>query len=516
MISINRYHKIFLAVAAVAAMGLTSCDKPEEDVSLLELYTSGFVKQYGIPDPEQDWNMAEESELTIYLAEPASRVNAYVYAGTEYYRVGEFYNVPAGEFPISVDIPEKSKIMVITVDGYAFWAEPGSYVDTSTRVSKSSRDGEDDETYPDGNITLNSSMTAKQIFGKDEEEINSMGWIVLVEDLGAQDDFDFNDVVFRIECVSTNLTVLSKDWNVIDQETVNVLKAPASGASREGGTSETGETRKITVTALAAGGTLPIYLHFQTAEATPRDFILTPWASKIDTEQEDYILRTTSFTASQIEQELEWHSWFYASGGGTALKLWKEDGETTYQMLNTRSERLKTTDSLGNAVQESGVSGLTGKSVSILLTEEWFGSTFSMTRYSGIKVDGSMNFVDVNGFFITVNTITPTSESSSIPINPDAHTSTIATNWNTEEILSLTSPQMLLIPDLNISGSDNIGFRWPMERIRIDKVYTNFANWVGAVETYADWYQSPSTGWYQRGTETTTWTYDTTWTDSTD
>lgn len=501
-------------------MGLTSCDKPEEDVSLLELYTSGFVKQYGIPDPEQDRNMAEESELTIYLAEPASRVNAYVYAGTEYYRVGEFFNVPAGEFPISVDIPEKSKIMVITVDGYAFWAEPGSYVDTSTRASKSSREDEEEGSNEE-HVTINSSMTAFQIFGKDEDDINAMGWIVLVEDLGSTDDFDFNDVVFRIECVSTNLTVQSIDWDYIDQEYNQVLKAPARSDSRQE-TAETGETRKIKVTALAAGGQLPIFLHFQTAETTPRDFILTPWATnKTNGNSNGYVENTSTLTAT--DQELEWHSWFYpSSNNGTSV--WSDlldpdyTDKTVYRMLNTRSERLKSKDTAsGQTSTDNGVSGLNGHSVNILLTEEWFGSKFSMTRYSGIKVDGSMNFLDVNGFFITINTINGT---GSVAINPDAHTSTIATSWdygwNYDKIsTNLSSPQMLLIPDLNYSGTTNIGFRWPMERVNISTVYPNFAAWVTNITTdNATWYQNPSGGgWYQRATDTTDWTYDTTWSD---
>lgn len=67
-------------------------------------------------------------------------------------------------------------------------------------------------------------------------------WLLAVEDLGATDDFDFNDIIIGISSLLTN---------EID-----------NGARKVGSPIGDNQYNKVTFTALAAGGTLPAYVYF--------------------------------------------------------------------------------------------------------------------------------------------------------------------------------------------------------------------------------------------------------------
>lgn len=91
------------------------------------------------------------------------------------------------------------------------------------------------------------------VIDEDEPEDEPYSWIIAAEDLGNLDDFDFNDVVFS---VSTPLQdEATKEWYV-------------------------------TVEALAAGGTLPIWLEFEGATVVPDDL------------------------TGKGDSYAEWHNWF--------------------------------------------------------------------------------------------------------------------------------------------------------------------------------------------------------------
>lgn len=449
----------FLVLTATASMALSSCSYTEEEVSQLEYYTRAFIKEYGIPDPDQDFNMAQNTDITVILDNPAKNVNVYVYAGSQYYRVAELTNVSAGTITIPMDVPEGSNIMVLTVDGAAYWAEPGSTIDT-TLSSRSGKSRED------------ATMTAKQIFGMEESEINALGWLVLVEDLGTTDDFDFNDVIFRIECVTVSVPINAKKWNAID-ETQGEVVVSRSGESHNDG--ETTLSYQIKVTALAAGGTLPVFLHFMTKENV--DYVLSPHISTTYGYTFNGYATAADITTKTDEIHLaEWHTWFTSSIQNPFIDTQDSDGYT-FKMLNTYAD--------------GGSDGLTGGTVTLPI--EWFtGDTFSMVNFSKATVDNNINLNVINGFFITVSAIAVDSDSRQYTVFANSRTPTVVaastgTTIENEDTTYPKTPQMILLPDVGAASSY---WKWPRERLNISSVYTNFSKWVSNSTGFNDWYLS--------------------------
>lgn len=441
------------------ACGLASCHLEDQEIPQLELYTRAFIKEYGIPDPEQDWNMAQSSDITLNLAVPAQQINVYVYIWAQCYRVAQLTNIDAGTLTIPIDIPEGTTQLVVSVDGLACYAEPGDTLTYTGRSADGRADSWDNTSY---------------IFGtSDESLINPLGWLVLVEDLGSTDDFDFNDVIFRIECVTTSIPLSSKDWNVIDQGTDQEVVSRAF--SREG--EESTFSRRVTVQGLAAGGILASYLHFRTNDGNNTDYILNPYIS--------YNGNAGYNLTSEIKGEdvlrSEWHGWFDDSGENQHGPT--NDGKDAL-MINT-----------GQGIE------LTTATISLPLA--WFtGSSgkdsFSMSNYSTAKYndDGTLTVNTVNGFYITVNKLGADDDdvSNQVVINPSESTATIAgtssDSW--ASILESTSPQMMLIPDIGQS-SEKPFWEWPRERVSIDQAYPDFKDWVTNSSSYTLWYKSTPT-----------------------
>ena len=105
-----------------------------------------------------------------------------------------------------------------------------------------------------------------------EEPVVPWQWIIAAEDLGATDDFDFNDVVFGVYDPTTVLETQAE--NEIAGTDKPVEETPSA-------------TKTVKIQALAAGGTLPVYLYYQ----------------KGDTKSEDDIISLTN-------GQTEWHQWF--------------------------------------------------------------------------------------------------------------------------------------------------------------------------------------------------------------
>lgn len=79
-----------------------------------------------------------------------------------------------------------------------------------------------------------------------EEEAEPFVWTMAAEDMGATDDWDFNDAVFQFTDVIVNLNASNKNAVATN------VDGPLDAAS----------VREITVTPMAAGGTMPIYVAF--------------------------------------------------------------------------------------------------------------------------------------------------------------------------------------------------------------------------------------------------------------
>ena len=140
----------------------------------------------------------------------------------------------------------------------------------------------------------------------DDPTEEAISWLWAVEDLGATDDFDFNDMVMKITSVTMN------------KSTDN-----AEGENTTGTTTEM--YKKVTFTPLCAGGTLPLYVQYtkdgKTYTLKPGGVFKESGLSGIPDEQ---ISEITSIEVSgeNADEGSEIHKWF-------------GDGCSSLMMINT-------------------------------------------------------------------------------------------------------------------------------------------------------------------------------------
>ncbi|MCC8119725.1 MAG: hypothetical protein LIP09_13395 [Bacteroidales bacterium] len=116
----------FGLLAAMAAM-MASCTN--EDLMYnpqFEEYTRAFIKEFGIVDPNQTWNTAQSSAITLdFGATTANSVKMYCKVEDDYYLIADLVNL-SGKIDIPVDIPENTKDLIVNVDGTEYHAAPGT------------------------------------------------------------------------------------------------------------------------------------------------------------------------------------------------------------------------------------------------------------------------------------------------------------------------------------------------------------------------------------------------------
>ncbi len=336
-----------------------------------------------------------------------------------------------------------------------------------------------------------------------------MRWILACEDLGTTDDFDFNDVVFSIEAINTNYAALNlgvAQWQVVENPNDNgfVLNPTESTGTQVNAPSraDNDNTTLVKVTALAAGGTLPIWLHFR--EADGKDYIVSPSYGSGNRE----CLKEA--TAGQASQELakennneemgshcnEWHRWFDI----TELKKTEDyyDGKDVAKlssiMLNTGFNKYSpgrsvtfTTSNVFSLEKFSYIQyGTGGKGPHIPEgTDEWAKKVLEWQWQQENAQEVTF------GFFLTV-------------YKPIVGENDNDKNGTKAHLISKglegLPPQMFLIPDcdaLNSTGyRDAGGWKWPCERINITRAYPNFRAWVENKDAIAgsNWFMMPTTG----------------------
>lgn len=337
-----------------------------------------------------------------------------------------------------------------------------------------------------------------------------MRWILACEDLGTTDDFDFNDVVFSIEAINTNYAALNlgvAQWQVVENPNDNGFVLNPTGStgtqtnapSRAAGDDTTPRTL-VKVRALAAGGTLPIWLHFR--EADGKDYIVSPSYGSGNREC------LQEATAGQAAQEVakenaneemdshsnEWHRWFDLSDVKNTEPYYGDDNKPVKLssiMLNTGF----------NPYSE-------GRSVTFITSNVFTLENFCYIQYAtegnGPHIpDGTDDWAKkviqwqwqqehaqevTFGFFLTVYE----------PIVGDGNEGT--KSHLISKGLPGLPPQMFLIPDCDALYStgyrDGGGWKWPCERINITRAYPNFKAWVEDKNTIAgsNWFMMPTTG----------------------
>lgn len=281
-------------------------------------------------------------------------------------------------------------------------------------------------------------------------DYQGMAWLMVAEDLGATDDFDFNDIIIRIECITVNTKIYNQQWQVVTDETQHTVLGNDSRATGES------NFKRLRVTAMCAGGTLPLYLHYFEASEN-KDYIIS---SKNNVKYEVALTDTRdSYT------EHEWHRWF----GINDSRI----------MINTGVSRDHT---LSTTVVDN-----------LVTVEFYVGSSFTMAQYSkfidydedranlhltettipGWNWDQTPTDYVIEGFYITVGGATLASARTAL-YQPKIG----------------EAPQAFLIPDV---GARTYGWEWPTERTDITTVYPDFLEWAKSGgettnETVLNWY----------------------------
>lgn len=332
-----------------------------------------------------------------------------------------------------------------------------------------------------------------------------MSWILACEDLGTTDDFDFNDVVFSIEAVTTNTAALNlgvAQWQVVENTNENgfVLNPVGSSGTQNNAPSRAdtyNENRtRVKVKALAAGGTLPIWLHFREEDNSVSggtDYIVSPGSTRGGLR--GALVKTSDIATTEMSNEAksstlkdgcnEWHRWFNQEDSknmmNTGTRMHQKGDSVIFTTNNVFS--LENFCYIQYAMDNEDGSGYPYKSTG----DPWADKVlqWQWQQENSQKV--------TFGFFLTV--YAPTVDGSSSVLDGRETKAHIIS-----KSLEGLPPQMFLIPDCNSLHSagymDKYGWKWPCERVDITKVYPNFKAWVENKDSYAgsNWFMLPNPG----------------------
>lgn len=267
-----------------------------------------------------------------------------------------------------------------------------------------------------------------------EENSDPITWTIAAEDLGSTDDWDFNDAVFTFTSVITNLNHVNKNRKA------TLADGPLDAVS----------VNALSVTPMAAGGTLPLYLVYtQEAAEMPGqnahgDDELYSHANAELTGMSNADIKTGHYIIGQ-----EIHEWL----GGSVPSI-----------INTGSKRLN----------------LNGRTVEFVIPIGKKQPTNQNALSQFFK-----DHVACCGFVILVDkdrNVTLSSDSYFQPYDLDQTPGNyVLTGPNPTE--GMIAPQMICI----------LGdWEWPTERTMISDAYPDFNNWVSWLgNMYRDWCQKP-------------------------
>ncbi len=258
----------------------------------------------------------------------------------------------------------------------------------------------------------------------DEEEIKedpedptdeTFTWMWAVEDLGDTDDFDFNDMVMKITSVTRNVN----------------KKDPAT----EGGSTTVTLFKKVTFEPLCAGGTLPLYVHYNPSEGV--DYTLAPGVYRekgLEGELDSTEIPTEMSYLESGASDSEIHSWF----GNYPYTL----------MINTTGDDVK-------------------KAKTCVL---YLNTAFKIGNYGkGQTLKGTNG-----GLYVTVNdgrSVDFINEITGWKLSDDGE------SWAIGSTGYGKPAQMFMIVDPDIK------WRWPKERVHILQAYPKFKEWAGSVRS---------------------------------
>lgn len=123
-----------LALAGLCLAG-SSCTTDEITIPQSELYTREFIKQFGVFDPNNDWNHSQRINVTVTTSAPTD-VRIYANVNGVRYLFGTFLGVN-GSRELGVDIPKGIAEVIVNGGGVSLTARAGDNVSLSDVGSRS-------------------------------------------------------------------------------------------------------------------------------------------------------------------------------------------------------------------------------------------------------------------------------------------------------------------------------------------------------------------------------------------
>jgi len=124
-------NKFFACSLVTACAVLSACTSDNIEIPKSELYAREFVKQFGVVDPNHDWNNATQGSVTVVTSSP-THVEVLADIRGERYIFADYHNVN-GKETINFTIPKGVSELIVTLDGQQFKTQIGGTVDGRNR-----------------------------------------------------------------------------------------------------------------------------------------------------------------------------------------------------------------------------------------------------------------------------------------------------------------------------------------------------------------------------------------------
>ncbi|MCH5326170.1 MAG: DUF4842 domain-containing protein [Duncaniella sp.] len=124
--------KLWLAPALLCGAMLAGCIDDIPGVDAKEKYTRDFVKEFGVFDPKQDWNVCKQAVVKVTTSKRTT-IQIYADVDGQKCRFGTFTNV-LGENSLKVDVPKNVNNLIIKANGRTYYTTDGGTVSISSRA----------------------------------------------------------------------------------------------------------------------------------------------------------------------------------------------------------------------------------------------------------------------------------------------------------------------------------------------------------------------------------------------
>lgn len=121
----------FALVLAGMGLAVASCTTDEITVPKSELYTREFIKQFGVFDPNHDWNHSQRVNVTVTTSTPTD-IKIYASVNGTRYLFGTFLGVN-GSRDLGVDIPKGVTSLTLRANGNDYAITPGASISLGSK-----------------------------------------------------------------------------------------------------------------------------------------------------------------------------------------------------------------------------------------------------------------------------------------------------------------------------------------------------------------------------------------------